>query len=106
GALEGGEQVVDVGPLLLRSRLCAEVQDRVAATGIGELGAPFAVTAVEGQDRVAGLEAQDVAEIVGLRGRAGDSTAFGEIGVDEQALGVEIVPTHGGGTIPRNGRAA
>ena len=78
------------------ARTCARTSERGAAlAGLGELGPPFAVAAVEDEDAVAGLQPQHVAQIVGLRGAAGNRRRLGQIGLDEQALRVEVVAGHG-----------
>ena len=63
--LEWRKQVMQVLRLGLRPGLFLQGQDRAFAVGEGCL--PFTIFAVERQNAVAGLEAQDVAEIMRLR---------------------------------------
>jgi hypothetical protein len=94
-ALERREQVVDVGPLLLGPRPVAHDEGRAALARLVQPRAPFAVAAVEDEHGILRFQAQDVAQVVGLRRRAGDVGALGEAGIDEQALGGEVVAAHG-----------
>ena len=70
--LERGEGIDEVGcPVLLAGPLAADEIGGLAALH-RDLRPPLAVPAVEDQDRLAGLQAQDVQEVIGLRPVEGD----------------------------------
>ena len=81
-------------PVLLPDPLAAEEIGGLTALH-RHLRAPLAVPAVEDQDRLAGLQAQDVQEVIGLPPVEGDLLPTLEGRIDEEAGGVEIVFGHG-----------
>ena len=63
--------------------------------GPGELGLPFAVAAVEQQQRVPSAEPEHVEQVIGLLAVERNLVAAGERRIEVNAGGAEIVVRHG-----------
>ena len=93
--LERGEPVVQVERARLRPALLRDGEEERALAAIGQRGAPFPVTAVERQHRIARLEPQRIAQVVGLRAVEREPGAGRQRMVDEEPRGTKIVSWHG-----------
>ena len=94
-ALERREEIVEVGPALLRAHLLDRLEhaaSRLPASARRARHSPS--RPLKTRICVAGREAQHVDEIVRLRRRARDAGAGRERRLDEQAFGREIVDWH------------
>ena len=66
GALQRREQIMQIGALVLRARLMLDAGFAALLADGAKLGAPFAVAAVEQEERVARLESEHVSEVMRL----------------------------------------
>ena len=83
---ERRKHIGDIGQAILRPGLGQDLE-AVGPLAAGNPRLPFAVAAVEHQDRVARREPQHIAEIVALVPLQRDRLAGAQGGVDEQAGG-------------------
>src|SRR3984893_5458143 len=94
-AFEWRKQVVQIARAILGSRLLPQGEYDAALSRLVEFGLPFPVAAIEHQQSVARLAAQDVSQIVRLclieSNRAADCKGL----VDVKARAAEIVCGHG-----------
>jgi hypothetical protein len=91
--LQRGERVADACRRLLRP--CLRFDCKLVGTlATGDDGAPLAVTAVEGEDSVATLQPQHVAEIVGLIGVERNRGRGRQRCIDVKARRSEIIAGH------------
>ena len=87
--LQRRKDIGDVGQAILRPRPRDDRQ-AVGPLAAFDLRPPFAVAAVEHQDRFAGGKPQHVAQIIALVALQRNFLALAQGGVDEQARGAKI----------------
>src|SRR5262249_11538644 len=91
--LEQREHVSDIAKPVLLACLPDDMK-RLRPLAPGDLGLPFAVATVEGQNRGAAAKPQYIAQIVGLVAVERDAGPFMQGGVDIEARRSEIVLRH------------
>ena len=89
------EQVVDVRALVLGAHKILGDEGSGLLRDIRQFGPPFAVASVEDEHRIAGLQAQDIDQIIHLLARQPDCRAGGKWRVEKEAGGIEFVSGQG-----------
>src|SRR5262249_279925 len=93
--LKRREQVVEVESWRLRARSLADRERKRAFDAVSQGGPPFAVAAVEHEHRIAALEAEHIAQVMGLHRVEREPSAIVEWGIHVEPWGAKVVAWHG-----------